>query len=194
MKFITSFFLSVCFLIPNSKAFNKNPIADSCKNQVTIIAEYQRLRSTHSTVFQGFNLIFTKQINLKNSLGLGLEYSNAPFHGDNGYNLYDLKFLPVFVDFRHNFLTYKILTPFFITDLGYTFIGYDREKEGFPLTKTRIKEGGIYLNGAIGLKCKILKRFYPNVSFGFKGFHNSFNNLDIDPHGLVFRTGIAIVI
>ncbi|MBU0696024.1 MAG: hypothetical protein KKE39_05800 [Bacteroidetes bacterium] len=154
-----------------------------------VIFEYQLLRSTHSTKFKGVNFIFSKSLSVNKSLGLGIEYSYAPFHGDNGYHLYQLNFIPVYLDFRYHF-NQKRLSPFVIVDAGYSFVNYRRELIGFPSSRKRIKEGGIYLQGDFGLSYKINKDIQPILSVGFKGFHNSFNNLDINPHGLILRAGV----
>lgn len=156
-----------------------------------LIAEYQKLRSTHATVFDGFNLVFAKKLNTSNTFGVGVEYSWTPYHRDNGYNLYNLRFLPIFIDYRHHFSNDKKLNPFLIVNVGYTLSGYDEEEDSKPLTRHRIKEGGIYLAGAIGLQYKICKNLSPMMSLGFKGFHNSLNSLDINPHGIVLRTGLS---
>lgn len=166
--------------------------ADSTKkNNYQLIAEYQLLRSTHSTKFKGFNVIFAKRLNAKKSLGLGVEYAYAPFHGDNGYYLYHLNFVPVYVDYRYHFNQHK-LSPFVIADVGYSFVSYQRELIGDPSSLTQVREGGIYLQGDIGLSYHLCKCVEPMLSLGFKGFHNSFNNLDIDPHGLTLRAGLLI--
>ncbi len=166
---------------------------DSLSSQKThfIIAEYQRLRSTHATVFNGFDLIFAKKLNTSNTLGIGIEYSYAPFHGDNGYNLYNLSFLPIFIDYRHYFFDHKKLNPFVMANVGYTFSDYEEEEDGKSASRHRIKEGGIYVGGAIGLRYKICKNLSPMLAVGFKGFHNTFNNLDVNPHGIVLRTGLS---
>lgn len=159
------------------------------KSHYALLAEYQLLRSTHSTQFNGFNIIISKSLTPKKSLGLGIEYSYAPFHGDNGYYLYHLNFVPVFIDYRYHFNQNK-LSPFVIADAGYSFVSYQRELIGEPSSLTNVKEGGIYLQGDIGLSYKLNKYLQPMLSLGFKGFHNSFNNLDINPHGLTCRAGL----
>jgi hypothetical protein len=157
-----------------------------------IIVEYQRLRSTHSTIFNGFNITYAKQVSEKGNLGIGIEYSYASFHGDNGYNLYNLKFVPIYLGYRYDILTNRKLIPFLLGNVGYTFSGYDEEEDGKPQTRHRIKEGGLYLNGAFGAKYRISRTFVPIISLGFKGFKNSLNNLDVNPHGFVIRTGLLI--
>ena len=156
-----------------------------------VIAEYQRLRSTHASIFNGFNLILAKKLNTSNTLGVGIEYSWAPFHGDNGFNLYKLRFLPLFIDYRHYFFIGKKINPFVMANVGYSFSGYDEEENGKPLTKHRVKEGGVYLAGAIGTQYKICRNLSAMISVGFKGFHNTLNNLDVNPHGIVLRTGLS---
>ena len=163
----------------------------STQKKYFVLAEYQRLRSTHGSVFNGFNLVFSKKINTSNTVGLGLEYSWAPFHGDNGFNLFNLSFLPVFIDYRHYFFNDKKLNPFLVANFGYTFSGYEEEEDGKPFTRNRIKEGGIYLAGGFGLSYKICSNLLLTANLGFKGFHNTFNNLDINPHGIVLRSGIS---
>lgn len=163
----------------------------SAQKNYFIIAEYQRLKSTHSSIFNGFDLVFAKKLSTPNTLGIGIEYSYASFHGDNGYNLYNLSFIPIFIDYRHYFFDDKKLNPFVIANVGYTFAGYDEEEDDKPSTRHRVKEGGVYLAGAIGLKYKICKNISSMISVGFKGFHNSFNNLDVNPHGIVMRTGFS---
>ena len=157
-----------------------------------LILEYQWLRSTHSTKFKGINLIYANQFSKNQSLGLGLEYSRSGFHADNGYNLYNLSFVPIFLDYRHLFLVDHRINIFSFAEAGYSFAKYIREEIDNPSNRKTIREGGIYLNGGIGLNYNLSKHFAPNVSIGFKGFHNSFNNLDIDPHGLVLRFGFNL--
>ncbi|MBD3749496.1 MAG: hypothetical protein IE931_08370 [Sphingobacteriales bacterium] len=189
-KFILfTLYISV-FSYASAQSLTQNENSTKSKHY-HIIAEYQILKSTHSTKFKGFNVIFSKNITAKKSLGLGIEYACAPFHGDNGYYLYHLNFIPVFIDYRYHF-NQKRLSPFVIADVGYSFVTYERELIGSPSSREKIKEGGIYLQGDFGFSYKLNKYIEPLLSIGFKGFHNSFNNLDINPHGLTFRAGLLI--
>lgn len=189
MKKILLILLTYIFSIPLIFASNAD---SSSSKKLNLIVEYQWLRSTHTTTFKGIDVILSKQITDKKLIGLGLEYSKAPFHGDNGYYLYDLKFIPVFIDYRYNLNRNRNLTPYLLADVGYSFVSYDRELINDPQSRAKVKEGGVYLQGAIGLNYKISPFIQTCLSAGFKGFHNSFNNLDINPHGLVLRGGINI--
>jgi hypothetical protein len=190
MKKIILIFVLICYFSNFSKATPLLLHKDSLNKpgNLHIILEYQFLRSTHATKFKGVNIVISKSLSVNNSIGLGIEHSYTLFHGDNGYHLHHLNFLPVFLDFRHQF-NQKRLSPFVILDGGYSFVNYQRELIGFPSSRKKIKEGGIYLQGNFGLSYKINKDIQPILSLGFKGFHNSFNNLDINPHGLILRAG-----
>lgn len=190
-KFIFLFVISLfCFKLAKTQTLPSK--TDSLVNQkYQIIVEYQLLRSTHSSMFKGFSLTFSKRLSSNNSLGLGLEHASAPFHGDNGYHLYQLNIVPVFIDYKYR-LNQKRLSPFLLADVGYSFVSYERELIGFPSSREKVKEGGVYLQGDFGFSYKLNNHIEPLFSIGFKGFHNSFNNLDVNPHGLTFRTGLMI--
>ena len=167
-------------------------IDSTVNKKINLIVEYQFLRSTHSTYFKGGNIIIAKNISKRSSLGLGAEYAYCPAHGDNGYFLYNLNLIPVFVDYRYSLLKQSKIKPYLQADLGYSFVKYREVSLSPPYAERYVKEGGIYLKGAIGASYRINKFITPIISLGFKGFHNSLNDLDINPHGIVMSAGLNI--
>lgn len=191
MKLYTTLLFSLFFISFGFSAFSDGLKRDTLKNyEDLVIFETQILQSTHATKFKGINLIYAKQFAKNQSLGLGIELSGTGFHGDNGYHLFTLRFMPIFIDYRHLFFVDHKISIYAYADAGYTFARYTRVEIDNPTNKKKIKEGGIYLSGGVGLKYNLSKHFVPNLSVGFKGYRNSFNNLDINPHGLAFRIGL----
>jgi outer membrane protein W len=150
------------------------------------------MRSTHQNHFRGASFIVSQVLKNNFSLGLGAEYAHSAFHGDNGYNLYNLTFIPFFIDVKYNFKTERKFKPYVTVEPGMSFAKYKRENQNSGNTRVKVTERGLFLYVGTGAKYQINKHFAPLIDFGFKGYKMSFNNLDINPHGIVMRAGVVI--
>ena len=167
--------------------------------KITVIAELHELISTHTTYFRGGTLLISYPVSPKFSLGLGAEYSYVGFHFDNGYDLTHFKLMPVFIDSRITFSNGKKFVPFFRLSPGITFDSYikqdDKKQPPTPPSSSplpyQVKDTGLYVYAGAGGTYKINNYFGLIAEAGFKGYHMTFNNLDINPHGLVFGLGLA---
>jgi hypothetical protein len=157
-----------------------------------VLAESQLMISTHSTYFKGVNVVFGYQFSNFFSLGLGTEYSYCPFHNDNNWNLSHLKFLPIFINTRFNLSENKKLMPFFVTSEGISFVHYKKEELSPKKAPYMVSERGIYFYSGFGLSYKINRKLTVIVDMGYMGFHMSFHNMDVNPHGYTVNLGLKI--
>jgi len=168
-----------------------NGIKNFRKNKkLFIVPEFHGLHTTHGSNFSGKSIILNYQYSKTFYFGLGAEFSLATFHGDNGWNLHNLKFIPVFLDFKLSVTKNKLLVPFFHTSEGISFNNYKKEADNYNGKSYNVSEKGLYVYAGIGVLFKIRKYLKPIIDIGFKGYHMSFNNLDVNPHGLTFRFGL----
>jgi len=94
------------------------------------------------------NIIYGYQINPYFYLGFGTGFRF--YHDDDAF------LLPVFLDFRANFINNKI-SPYFSLDAGYSFNG-KREFDGF----------GLLLNPTLGVSFKVSDKSAMNVGLGYE--------------------------
>ncbi len=166
---------------------NPDPLPSS---RWALALDYQDMLSTHRTHFRGGSILLSRPLHAGWSVGLGLEYAAAPYHDDNGYNLYRLRFVPVTADaglqlpFGHSFLFLSRIAA------GLSFAKYQQEAGSLPGQRTVIREKGLFLQGSLGVGYQVSRRLTPLIMGGIKGFHMSTNNLDVNPHGVTFRAGI----
>jgi hypothetical protein len=169
-------------------------VPDKTKKYTTI-AGIQNLHSTHGTNFNGLELAELKQISPRFSLGPGTEYSWCSYHFDNGWGLTNLKILAVYLDSKMNLTSDRKLTPFLRLSTGVSFENYKKQKQDpynlppyGPITPG--SEQGFYLYSGGGLSLRIASHLQAFVDVGFKGYHMSLNDLDINPHGLTTKLGL----
>lgn len=159
---------------------------------VFITSEIQALHTTHRNFFRGGSITASKLLCDRLLIGIGVEYSYSPVHLDNGFRLTQVKFLPLFADARL-FITNpkKRLCSFIEAAAGNSFANYDKQD---PRHKTSywVTEEGLYVYSGGGFVFKINDNLALPFSVGFKGFHISRNQLEINPHGIDYRIGCTI--
>jgi hypothetical protein len=158
------------------------------KNFISV--QFEDMYSTHDDYFKGVSISANKMINQRISIGFGTEYAATPFHGDNGWNLYTLRFVPVFADQRFHLNSSKKLTEYFHLEEGLTFAWYKKEWQASPGTIYPVSERGFYGYAGGGLRYRITGKILLTGEAGMKGFHLSFNSLDVNPHGLTGKIGL----
>jgi hypothetical protein len=158
--------------------------------KIQIIPGVHQLFSTHNTYFKGWGFVISFPVSDYVFLGLGAEYSSTHYHFDNDWDLSRLKFLPVFIDTR--ILLYKDnkVTPYIRVATGISFNRYIKKEVYLQREPYLVKEKGLYLLSTIGCSFHLTKYFSPVIEAGFKGFRMSFNQYDVNPHGLVLNAGI----
>lgn len=152
--------------------------------------ECHDLYSTHRDQFRGVSFSVSRSVSPMVTLGLGTEFSGNRFHFDNGFNLYHLRFLPVFADQQLTLRRKGRLYPVLHFSEGMSFARYRKEMPLNPGSNQHIHEKGIYLYAGGGLIRKLSDKLSLIAESGIKGFHNSFNALDVNPHGLTGRVGL----
>lgn len=158
----------------------------------TIFVGIQDLYSTHDTNFKGVEVVENYHLSPKFLLGLGVEYSHCGYHFDNGFNLTNLRFVPVFIDSKMNLTHDKVFTPYLHLASGVSFANYNKQDALTLGPTSHISEEGLYLYSGAGITFKIKHLAMAYFDLGFKGYHMSFNDLDVNPHGLTFKLGIGI--
>ncbi|AHF17441.1 hypothetical protein [Niabella soli] len=155
----------------------------------TLKTNIECLRSTHGNNFSGVSASYNKELGRKWELGAGIEYSHTPTHNDNGWNLYHLHFVPVYISEHYKLCTGLRWTPYIHLQQGVTFGSYDKEFQDNPGPRYHIKELGFYGAAGIGTNYYLSSRSGFFAEAGMKGFHLSFNNLDVNPHGITGKLG-----
>ncbi len=148
------------------------------------------LFTTHATEFSGESLIAGYHINNFSWIGLGTEISHSKLHDDNGWQLTRLKFRPLFLDMKIDFYRYKRFICYFKSSQGISFNRFDEIKQSTTGNPMPIKENGIYLYTGTGFNYLLSSNLSPDIEAGFKGYHMSFNKLDVNPHGLNLKVGL----
>lgn len=161
---------------------------DHKKLRITTEALY--LRTTHTTKFKGADVIGSYLLTPSLSVGFGVEYSYISFHFDNNYNLTHVNFYPVFLDSRLDVTKNTLFTPFLHLSTGITFAKYIKENIDDLGKFYHVSETGLYLYSGIGVSYKINSYISTFIELGFKGYHMSFHDLDVNPHGLAIRLGL----
>jgi len=152
---------------------------------------YTDLRSTHSTHFRGAAVEIGKEISPLFSLGGGLEYSGCPYHDDNGYDLYNVNFVPVYVNEKLKFIKTGKIIPLLDFSEGIPFTSYRQELINDPASAKQVHESGLYVFAGMGLLWNISKKISLLADTGIKSYNVTFNNLDVNPHGLSGKIGLV---
>lgn len=160
------------------------------KGKLMITTEVQELHSTHSTNFKGVDLVVSYILTPVLSVGLGTEYSTCAYHFDNGWNLTNLRLLPVFFDAKLDLTRNSILTPFLHLSTGSSFANYTKEDINALGKFYPVSEQGLYLYSGIGIFFRLGNYTSTFIDLGFKGYHMSLNAMDVNPHGLTLRLGL----
>ena len=149
------------------------------------------LRSTHSNFFNGPSIKVNYQGKSRFRPGIGIEYSTTSIHHDNGYVLYDVKIFPIYANLKYEFNPQSRISAYTEASVGISFVKYKEAEDPTPQNTHPVSESGLYLYGGFGLRYRAAKRLWPFIGAGFKGFHNSANDLDVNPHGISFQAGIS---
>ncbi len=157
-------------------------------------AEYNYLYSTHSTKFRGPTILVDKDLNKHWAVGVGVGYNTCPYHPDNGLDLKDIKLIPVFANAQYTFSRNKIFAPYAILKTGVTFMNYEKKQETSSGAYNKVKEAGLYTYLGGGTNLNINKLFQLYLNIGLVGYKMSFNDLDINPHGVAGNIGLRVKI
>lgn len=147
------------------------------------------LYSTHGNHFQGISASYHRHFGKKWELGAGIEYTYTPHHDDNGWNLYHLGFVPVYLSEYFYIGRFNRWRPYVHMQEGISFARYDKEFQDRPGTRYPIRERGFYGYGGAGVYYKASPASGFFLEPGMKAFHLSFNNLDVNPHGFALKLG-----
>jgi len=166
---------------------------DDDVGKFSVSPAFELMRSTHSNLFYSPSLKVNHLFSNGLEPGIGVEYSSTPIHHDNGYVLYQVRFLPVYGNLKYNFKTSKKIRPYAETSLGISFNQYNRAEDPTPDVKTKVSEQGFYVYTGFGAKYRISQGINTFLAVGFKGYKMSTNDLDINPHGLSFTLGFTFL-
>lgn len=183
--------LCAALLVGSSFSLRAQTSQNTLFPHFTISPSYEFLRTTHGNFFKGPSVKVNYNSASKFKLGLGIEYGADAVHHDNGYVLYNVKFIPVYANLKYELSQKHKLVPYAEASAGLTFTRYDEATDEEPHKTTRINEKGLYLYGGMGLRYEASRWFKPFVGLGIKGYQNSFNVLDVNPHGITFHFGVS---
>jgi Outer membrane protein beta-barrel domain len=149
------------------------------------------LHSTHGNNFPAARFAIEKKISTPISIGMGIEYSYAPKHLDNDWQLKNLNFLPVYLLEKFTFNPRSSTNIYLHLAEGISFMQYDKFIPATGMEKEKKQETGFYGYAGLGAQKKLTSRNSMNLELGIKGYKISTNNLDVNPHGINFSLGFT---
>ncbi|MBO9618402.1 MAG: outer membrane beta-barrel protein [Niabella sp.] len=164
-------------------------VGAQAQSVTTLRGNIEFLHSTHGNNFSGLSASYNKEFGKKWELGAGIEYAHTPTHNDNGWNLYHLHFVPVYVSEYYKLGAGRTWAPYIHLQQGITYSSYYKEYQDNPGPRYHIKEFGFYGAAGLGTNYYLSPRSGFFAEFGMKGFHLSSNNLDVNPHGITGKLG-----
>lgn len=175
-------------------SFWSNGLQAQSDSSFHISAEFNYLYSTHSTKFRGPSVAIDKDLNNHWTLGLGVGYNFCPFHPDNGFDLKDLKLIPIYGLVQYRFSHHRLFDPYATFKTGVTLLNYKQKDASKNDSYANIHSKGwyTYLGGGTFVNLNAIYQLYINV--GLIGYKMSFNDLDINPHGVSGNIGIRVKI
>lgn len=183
--------LSVCLLFC-AGCLQAQDSARSNISPFSFRADFQHLRSTHATIFNGVSANGDYNVSPHFSVGLGVQYAGTHLHNDNGWVLTNLKLLPVYTSQIYTFLPTHRVQPYIHSEEGISFNRYDKLDPVVVPHPFKVSEEGLYLAGNGGVDIVLLKHLKVFTELGYKGYKHSANDLDVNPHGLTTRLGIEL--
>ncbi len=161
------------------------------RNQFVIETGAEYMYSTHRTSFTGGSFELNRDINKSFTIGAGTEYSTCKFHADNGWNLYNLRITPLFLSQYFNFIEKQGMGLYLHLREGVALIRYRKEYQDASAPTTNIQESGFYGDVSLGGKLFLGKKINLFLETGLKSYHISTYTLEVNPHGVNFRMGLA---
>jgi hypothetical protein len=98
--------------------------------------------------------------------------------------------VPVFIDTRLLLRKSGKIVPYTRFSAGISFNTYTNKELETQRDPYTVSERGLYLLTDIGCAFNLHRYFTPIIELGLKGYHMSFNNLDVNPHGIVLTLGL----
>ncbi len=123
--------------------------------------DVQALKSTHDNYFLGGSITAVHPFARTVELGLGAEVSHAQYHPDNGWQLYHLYFIPLFVATRFKLFQRGRTTVYLQTDQGVSLGHYQKQEGVISPTRYGVTEYGYYGYAGGGLRWGHQARFNP---------------------------------
>lgn len=164
------------------------------RKKIVMVSELQILRSTHANLFSGGSLVVGYYVKPLVLISIGSEYSYAPSHVDNGWDLFNLKMIPIFIDGKFFLTKNRKVIPFIQVSQGVSFVNYRKEDQFKIFTPYMVSEKGYYVYGGAGASVRITKKIDFLFGVGIKSFHLSLNALEVNPHGVSYRFGFGFEI
>ena len=185
---VKKYFVIIFIIFHGISHAQQEPAVNS--DRLNFEAFYTDMNSTHGTRFRGVGVEVNKPVSSIFSLGIGFEYSGSSYHPDNGYDLFNLNFLPVYINQKLKLSGKHKLTPVLDFSEGLSVNTYRQELPNDPASAQDIHEMGLYLYGGAGLLWKFSKISSLIVDVGVKSYNVTFNNLDVNPRGLSGKIGL----
>ena len=187
------------FILASHACLAAAPLRDSTQirsawyKKLSVRAQYQYFRTCHHSRFDGGYAFADYDASPHFSIGIGIGYDFCVLHPDNGYNLRNVKVLPVVADFRYIPFPKWTISPFAMADLGYsTFLKYNQEDPAHLKNTIKMTDHGLYTFGGVGFLVKVSSKAAIYTTAGFTGMHMSFNNNDVNPRGLSNQFGVRV--
>ena len=149
------------------------------------------LRSTHATFFNAVSLNAGYPFSRNFTAGIGAEYAACNYHEDNDWILTNLHFIPVYAFQKIGIMHRKAFDLYANLREGISFIDYHKDEilvapgKVYPVT-----ENGLYVYAGAGASKKLSQRLAITADIGMKSFHLSYDELEVNPHGINFMMGV----
>ena len=180
----------LCLLLPGHVFAQQAPYAAKNYNDPVIRVEGHSLYSTHGDFFNGVSTSYITDLRPRWRAGISLQYSAAPTHDDNGWKLYRLRFVPVCLNFGYNLLHSRTTALYAELEPGLSFVKYEKQEADPAIPQYTVRKNGLYLYAGMGVSERLAQSRDATFGLGIKNFQLSFNNLDVNPHGIAARAGL----
>lgn len=177
--------------LSNAKGFLALPDDSVPHYKFSLQLNAESLRSTHKTYFNGFSAAANFSLSKTLTAGIGFERTTCAFHPDNNWNLYNLRFAPIYLSQEFRIFQIRSFHLYSEARQGLSFIKYNKEEfKVNPGVIYPVKERGFYGYAGVGAGWNFLKKFYLKSAVGFKAYHISKNDQDVNPHGINYQFGL----
>ncbi|GAB3432639.1 hypothetical protein [Niabella aquatica] len=148
------------------------------------------LYSTHGDHFPGATIEISRPLSDRIDVSIATGFAYTPTHPDNGWEINNLLLIPTYLS-QYIRLTRQRPVHFFVhLSQGLTILNYNKsDVPGQPFY--HIREGGFYGYAGVGVLINIKNRISGKVEAGLKSYKLSFDDLDINPHGMAMSLGLT---
>ncbi len=158
------------------------------KHSLTL--NFDDLYSTHSDHFPGATIEISRILSDKIDWSIATGFAYTPTHPDNGWEIQRLLLMPTYLSQYLKLTRQQHVYLFLHLSEGITILNYNRA-DAPGQSFYHVREAGFYGYAGAGLVINSKNRVAGKVDAGLKSYKLSFNDLDINPHGVAVSLGLS---